>query len=444
MPGRHAYMLAPLLAICVAAATRSTPRDVANPRDARSGPAALCEMVNVVERAVRIDAVAFVGSATADTVRVAPGQYEGATRRPSTAARAAIYGLVMRVERLDRAAASLLGDALTSAGHEVVVVPWSFDASCAPVPWEAGARWMTPGTSAVLLATLRDRAGWVGGRPTFDVTPSADVYQPPRPRGTWTSDSILSASEFLSLYERLPSSTRLATSPDSAVAPVVQWQAENPEPARKPVARSIVDQLLFAAEGARYQRQPSFIAGTYRVVYRLPSGDSVAFFARTERHPHFANWSSSVAPRDSGPYKGRRIVGHGINAQADRSLGELPSQAAAHGRGSSLQGPFELLDAPISAGSDSAVYAGTIELDWAAQLLAPDEAIAGNLRAAAKRVDDIGFAQYERTGSGYLGRFVVTNAGRVYYEMRVDSAGAPILTVRAERISEEHMRPKYP
>jgi hypothetical protein len=438
----------PLLVLLLAVSVGAEPRPDVLRRDgvASRGTPALCTLVNILERGRQIDAIAFVASATLDTLHTGPGpvQHRIAAGHSGGGSRRAIYGQVVRVERLEGRATSRLGAAVASAGNEVVVVPWDYDASCVPVPWDRSARWLTSGSSAVLLGRLRDRTDWVGGRPTFDLTPGADTYHPAGYARDWGRDSILTAEEFLGLYERLPDHRTFEASPDSAIAPVLRWQREHPELARKPVARELIDQLLFEAEDARYKLRPSFIAGTYRVVYRLPSGDSVAFFARTERHPHFVNWSSSISPADSGPYKGRRIVGHGVNAQAAPTLDELPLKATAYGRGYSLQGSIELLDAPIASGADTAVYSAEISLDWAAQLLAADSATRLAVQTAAKRTQDAGDAQYERTGSGYLGRFVLTRAGRAYYAMRVDSAGAEVLTVRAERISDDYMKPRNP
>jgi hypothetical protein len=437
-----------LFLVLLASSLSGEPRTASSPREGGDsrGATGLCSLVNILERGRRIDAIAFVGSAAPDTLHAGPGpvQHSNAAGHSGSGRRRAIYGQVVRVERVESLATSRLGAALASVGNEAVVVPWDYDASCVPVPWDRSARWVTPGTSAVLLGRLRESADWVGGRPTFDVTPDADAYQPGRYARDWAKDSILSGAEFLDLYERLPHYATFASSPDSAIAPVLRWRRERPELARKPVAREIIDQLLFEAQDARYKLRPSFIAGTYRVVYRLPSGDSVAFFARTERHPYFVNWSESISPADSGPYKGRRIVGHGVTAQAALTLDELPLKAAAYGRGHSLQGSIELLDTPITGGADTAVYSGEISLDWAAQLLATDSATRVAVQAAAERAGDAGYAQYERTGSGYLGRFVVTSAGRAHYAMRVDSAGAEVLTVRAERISHDYMKPRDP
>jgi hypothetical protein len=436
-----------LVAVCIATTSAATATaSVRETRATSDGARRLCTLVGPLERLRHGDKAVFVGTATGDTVLAGAGsvQYVIARGHSGSGADRPIYGQVVRVDRLERATPASLRDAIAAAGGSVVLVPWDYDASCTEVPWAPSVRWMRPGASGVLFARLRNRAHWVDKRPTFDVTPDVALYEPAVYARADSWDAVLSSEELLSLYERLPDYVAMAASPDSAVAPVVRWEQENPELAGKPLAREIIDYVLFEAAEQRYKTRPSPFTGTYRVVYRIASGDSVAFFARTERHPDFINWSSSVAAADSGPYRGRQVVGHGLTAQAAATVGELPTRAAAYGRGKSLQGGIEVLDAPLASSADSAVFKGEIELDWAAELLAPDTTTRLAIAAATKQQRDAGYEEFERSGTGYLGRFVVTSAGRLYFYMLLKRGSVSVLTIQAERISPAYMKPADP
>jgi hypothetical protein len=451
LPGmgvRCLHSLVPLVAISIgacadAAARDAASRDVREMRETSQGARSLCTPAMVRHWIRQTDAVAFVGTAAADTVLAGAGLVSYVTAPDHRGRRTdrAIYGQIARVDRLERAAAASLRDAIMAADSRVVLVRWDLDPACDVIPWPGGARWMTPGAPAVHFATLRDRVHWVGRRPTFDVMAETDSYDPAvYPRG-WGRDSVLSADEFLTYYERLPDYAALTATPDSAVAPVIRWVQEHPELARRPLVSDAIGFLLLEAEARRYKSRSSAIAGTYHVVYRTASGDSVVFFARTEQYPDYVHWSGPIAPADSGPFRGRRILGHSVIAQAAPTLADLPTQTAAYRGGVSLGGSIQLTDAPIARSADSAVFKGMVGLDGAAELLAPDTATRLALAAARKRTSDAAYDEFKQSGSRALGRFVMTSAGRLYFDMRVERAGVHMLTIHAERISGEYMKP---
>jgi hypothetical protein len=109
--------------------------------------------------------------ATPDTVLAGPSpEFE---QRPSSPlfAKPAVYGQVMRAERMAGANADRLrGVTAARASSEIVVVPWGYDAACFPYYWHGTARWITPDSAGVVIAVLRPDSLWVGGRPTLDAT----------------------------------------------------------------------------------------------------------------------------------------------------------------------------------------------------------------------------------------------------------------------------------
>jgi hypothetical protein len=88
------------------------------------------------------------------------------------------YGQVVTLERVGGAEAGRIRAALRRSRGEAVLVRWDLGASCGPVLRDERGPWLRPGTRVFLTARLRDRRGWVRGRPTFDV--QAGDYPYPR------------------------------------------------------------------------------------------------------------------------------------------------------------------------------------------------------------------------------------------------------------------------
>ena len=186
----------------------------------------------------RLDAVRFIGTATGDTLLAGPGD----VLKPDVGGR--IHGQVFRVERADSVLTSALGGAVDPGRTEVVLVPWNYDASCQRFPWISSARWAPLGLRGLYRGQLRQRAHWVGNRPTFDVTDG--LPYPPRPtvqaeastsasRDTGMYRPItLTADEMLGLYEALPLRECVGLAADARVAlePFHRWLREQPELAR--------------------------------------------------------------------------------------------------------------------------------------------------------------------------------------------------------------------
>jgi hypothetical protein len=149
------------------------------------------------------------------------------------------YGQVVTLQRVGGADAARIRAALRESGGEAVLVRWDLGGDCSPVLREEQGPWLRPGARVFLTAQLRNRRGWVRGRPTFDVQ-SAD-YPYPRDAqfvgGSRSGGRPLPVETFWSLYESLP---RGYEPPDTAaaLARLDAWTRANPAAARHPDARA--------------------------------------------------------------------------------------------------------------------------------------------------------------------------------------------------------------
>ncbi|MBC7897131.1 MAG: hypothetical protein H7066_17060 [Cytophagaceae bacterium] len=100
-------------------------------------------------------------------------------------------------------------------GVRVVLVPWQFVEDCSPAPWLETALWAPVDTVSFLTAWLRPRAGWIGDAPTFDV--EVRGWQPTwrvgETRWNQSREGLLTPTEFLALYEGLPTHSELHSAP---------------------------------------------------------------------------------------------------------------------------------------------------------------------------------------------------------------------------------------
>ena len=411
------------------------------------GPAgrAMCSLFPLEMRLRNSDAVAFVGTAGADTMLAGPGAEQPVVEeghygrgRPR-----AIYGQRVRIQRLERDAPSALR-AATVTDSSAVIVPWDYSASCRRVAWSRSARWLTPGTRGAFVAELRERPHWVGGRPTFDVTPEAAVYPSPWPhdaRSPMIDAPLLSADEFLSLYEVLPDGDSLRVTPDSAAAPLLRWAQMFPQIAAKQPAAYLLDYVREEVIEARYEKRTSLLAGTYRVVFRTVAGDSSAFFARTEPHASSVIRAEGSRGNSFDPRSGRRIIGHYLLALVARTTDEFPPRRT----GANVpEGYLAIVDSAIAQTDSGAVFAGSIDLENVAAFLAPDSLARRRLTEAGRHKTALQTRLFNSGQPLTPGRFLISGSGRARFEMAIEHDGVPALTVRAERISREHLQPQEP
>ncbi len=412
------------------------------------GPArpTVCSLFPLVMRLRIPGTIAFVGTLTGDTVLAGPGaeqpvveegHYGRGLPRP-------IYGQRTRVERLQRDAPLALKDAI-AADSSVVIVPWDYSASCSRVAWSGSARWLTPGTRGTFVAELRDGKHWVAGRPTFDATPEDAVYQPmgwPSRRGRLTDTTpVLSAEEFLSLYEVLPDGQSLDATPDSAVAPLLRWAQVFPQIAAKQPAAYLLDYVREEVIEARYENRASQLAGTYRVVFHTAAGDSSVFFARTERHASSVIRVEGSPGNSSDPRSGRPIIGHYLLGLAARTTDEFPPRRT----GANVpEGFFAIVDSAIAQTDSGDVFAGSIDLESVAAWFVSDSMARRRFEDAARHKSAFQTRLFKSGQPLTPGRFIMSPTGDARFEMTIDRDGAPVLTVRAQRISREHLQPQEP
>jgi hypothetical protein len=253
--------------------------------------------------------------------------------------------------------------------------------------------------------------------------------------------NVLSAEEFLSLYEVLPDGRSLQLTPDSAVAPFLRWAQSFPQIAAKAPASHMLDYLLEQLVEARYENRPTPLAGTYRVVYRTARGDSSVFFARTEQHPTWAMRTKGTTTTSSDPRSGRPIIGHELLVSAARTVEALPSRRT----GATVpEGYFALVDSAVARTDSGTVFAGSIDLEQVAALFAADSLTRNRLKEAGRHKSDLQTRLFRSGRTATPGRFLMTPDGGVRFEMVIYHDGAPVLTVHAERISRDHMGRQEP
>ena len=165
------------------------------------------------------------------------------------------YGQVARIERVGGPDSGRVVAALAQSGGEVVVVRWLLTAACGDALSESREPWLAPGERVFMTAVLRDQAGWVDGRPTFDIRSAAFPY---RERPSWgdasRAEPWLSLEEYWRLYEALPAHAELERDSAAALAPLRAWARLHQELVSYPLVRREVD---LAARYAESLTRPS-------------------------------------------------------------------------------------------------------------------------------------------------------------------------------------------
>jgi hypothetical protein len=165
------------------------------------------------------------------------------------------YGQLATLERFGGPDSAQVAAAVSRGRRRVVIVKWDMDSMCRPALRTERAPSFIAGERLFLTATLRDSSGWVGGRPTFDVTPSHFVYSESRyGRGAprWAA-APLTADEVMSVYEALPSyeALRLEPDPSPVMAPLRTWMRRNASLAARPPADRMIENANVYARVAR-------------------------------------------------------------------------------------------------------------------------------------------------------------------------------------------------
>jgi hypothetical protein len=198
--------------------------------------------------------------------------------------------------------------------------------------------------------------------------------------------------------------------------------------------------VLGQAETARVRATTSPLAGTYRFVMRVPSGDSVTFFARTAMHPTGPLrdlQSAAVRPRgeSSSSLEPAPSPGYYLSAYISRASDELPTVRTREWI--HRQGYFASVFAPDVEAPDSIVWRGSVDLiDHAARLLPPGE-LRSQIEAAHKTMWAL-LRGGERT---FVPGYWVRRAdGSISYTLDARRQGEQFLFIRGERIALDYTR----
>jgi hypothetical protein len=226
----------------------------------------------------------FTFTALADTLDAGWGNVS--PRGPVPQGSVSRYGQLVRVSRVGGDAAAVLSEGT----DRVLVVPWSYDAGCQPLPWTESARWLEPGETGVMWAELRDPELWIDGIPTADVhNPYSQPYPRkrlllpgPEPRGA----ELMRYEDVFHLLGLLPRLEEHREDPARASAPLLDWARENPTLALQPPASGL---LLFHQ---RYvHRQPGV---------PLPTTPGSGILHDPYPYPPSSRATSTMSSRSSG------------------------------------------------------------------------------------------------------------------------------------------------
>jgi hypothetical protein len=180
----------------------------------------------------------FTFTALADTLDAGWGSVSLGGQVPQGAGRR--YGQLVRVHRVGGDAAAAVPEAV----DRVLVVPWSHDAGCLPLPWTESARWLEPGETGVMWAELRDPEHWIEGLPTADIyNPHSQPYPRKRlllPGLSPQGGELMSYDDVFDLLGVLPRLEEYRQDPVGAVAPLLDWARQNPALALQPPAPGLL------------------------------------------------------------------------------------------------------------------------------------------------------------------------------------------------------------
>lgn len=379
------------------------------------------------------DDVFFIGAPLPDTILAGAGDEKWTTGpgHSSFGRARKIYGQLVQIEQLR----GMSRDRLPAETKTVVLVPWDYGADCSTVVWGKSARWVAPDTHVVFRARLRARDQWANGMPTLDVhLPQYSLYPFDQRRLYMLNDTALNdltIEQVLDLYERLPFDSLLMAFPDSAIRPLEAWARDNPSLATRQPARTILEFVRFDVEERRISMIKSPIIGTYRFVFRVPPGDSLVMYARTEER----TWSTERGRFEFGTPEDSAWqdvpTGYTLRTAWAESARRLPRD----GRKYSSLLFVSLL--PILETKDSTVWRGNEEaLD---RELNPDfwnRVIYPRYYPQIRRMRN-------KDWYNMPGFWTVYRNGTVRYRHDVERNGVTIFSIVGERISSETMtRPK--
>ena len=254
----------------------------------------------------------FIGTTTAESVRAGPGAIEVDEDAASDASRMGLdvgpsgpryMGLVVAVERGHSRDPDFPAD-----GDSLVLVPWDYDMSCRTLPWRGSAQFLPPAHRGFFQVSLRDRADWIGGRPTADVF-NVGVAGYPIPRSSRAERALtlrygtpLTADQVFEIFEAAPWSDEVAERGWDALGDLRRWaeRADSATGSSRTVA-GMISPLLYGVESWAVRRLRPEMAGTWRLELVLPSGRRLERFVRTSDTPRSPTTVSRVIASGAGP-----------------------------------------------------------------------------------------------------------------------------------------------
>jgi hypothetical protein len=362
----------------------------------------------------------MLATARGDTVRAGPGpiQYEGT----DTAGQADIHGQRFRLDRLG-------GDvpAELAGATEAVLVPY---ASACRETWRSRkARWAGAGSQVLVDATLRPRAMWAGGIPTFDVDMEHAVY----PDGWVKSmdsvpDNLLDAVQVFELNQVLPTWEHAERAPDSAYAPLLAWARANPRLAARYPASEALEWAHDALQPCIPAYDPHPVAGTYRATVIVNGRDTLTYFFRTSARG-FAMCGSAPPPLDEPVLRPRmadtaRLY---VNGSADEAAIPEAGREAWEREGSCGTATLDVVNRPRTGAAGKRGWQASYDV-----LLSRCFPGHAGLKQAQDALD-AALMENERTGEP--GWFHEDAAGGMRFEQVWRLDGRVIMEIRAVRVS---------
>jgi hypothetical protein len=364
----------------------------------------------------------MLATAREDTVRAGPGPIQYQDR--DTAGQAEIHGQRFRLDRLG-------GDvpAELAGATEGVLVPYA--SACREIWRSREARWTGAGSQVLVDATLRPRAMWAGGIPTFDVEMEHGVY----PDG-WVKmmdsvpENLLDAVQAFELNQVLPTWEQAEEAPDSAYAPLLAWARANPRMAARYPASEALAWAYEALQPCVSAYDPHPVAGTYRAQVILERTDTLVFFFRTDARGEI--WCEARVPPLDRPVLPPRVADRTVLSVlgiADPSApagtrtepGEQPDGCSG--------GTYEVINRPRTEASG--------RRRWQADYNYLALARCFNGRADVERITGGLLDTYVGPGdprADQPGWFREEAGGGMRFEQRWSLDGRAVLEIRAERI----------
>lgn len=179
-----------------------------------------------------------------------------------------------------------------------------------------------------------------------------------------------------------------------------------------------------AAEDSAMRSTPSPIAGTWRYVIRLPSGDSAVIFSRTQQHPmtSLRAWRRDDVSSDTI----LPINGYTLMAVCTLSEGGLP---LSYGGGRATTCYHSASAMAVSSSEDSATYRGDSSAELAAWIALQGQPIASELRTALTESARDSMAYY------LPGYWTTYSNGNARFDWTISKDGRVLAVVSGRRVS---------